>query len=232
MAKNNSVGIRGFLVADPEFKDVNGTKVCSIAVSVEHSYKPKEGGDWKKGKDGIYNVELWGAASDPIKDTKKGSFVAVKGVLEKNKNFINIKGFESITCDAKEAHQKLGAKEWPNNSVTISGLLGKDVEIKEVGGKKLANVSIAVSADYKDKATGEWISKDPNWITVTAWDERAAALEGAKAGDKFEIKGSLHVTENPTPEKTWYNFGVSAASVKKVEKKSPGKEVKEPGRSM
>ena len=52
--------------------------------------------------------------------------------------------------------------------ITVSGNLGQDPEIKEVNGTKVANFSIAVNENNKDR-NGEAQEK-VHWFNVEAWD--------------------------------------------------------------
>ena len=55
--------------------------------------------------------------------------------------------------------------------ITVSGNLGQAPEIKEVNGTKVANFSIAVNENYRDKS-GERQSKT-HWYNVEAWDGKS-----------------------------------------------------------
>jgi len=59
------------------------------------------------------------------------------------------------------------------NQCNFIGRLGKDVDTKyTVSGSAVANISIACSDDYKDKNTGEKISKT-NWINIVMFGKLA-----------------------------------------------------------
>ena len=62
--------------------------------------------------------------------------------------------------------------------ITVSGNLGQAPEIKEVNGTKVANFSIAVNENYRDK-TGEKQSKT-HWYNVEAWDGKPKEIKGKK----------------------------------------------------
>lgn len=231
----NSVGIRGNLVADPEFKEIDGKTVCNFRIGVNHNYTGKDGAE-NSITDGFFPVETW-VAADKLKDVKKGDFVALKGHLKQDKWEKDGQKFSStkiLATDAVKwdfAKSKELAKDWPENSVVLKGNLVKDVEIRDLeGGKKVANIAIAVSADYKKD--GEWVKQDADFIDIEAWDKRAEALQGATKGTTFAFKGSLKQERWVKDGKEQFKIRVSAADVQKVEKKSPAKEVKEPERSM
>lgn len=55
--------------------------------------------------------------------------------------------------------------------ITVSGNIGQQPEIKDVGNGKVANFSVAVNDSYKDKA-GNKVEKT-QWFDVEAWDSTA-----------------------------------------------------------
>lgn len=79
------------------------------------------------------------------------------------------------------------------NKVILIGNVGKDPEIRSTqDGKEIANLSIATSESWKDKATGEKREKT-EWHRVVIFSE---ALTGVvknyvKKGSKIYIEGSL-----------------------------------------
>ena len=77
------------------------------------------------------------------------------------------------------------------NKVQLIGNLGNPAEIKELdGGKKVANFSIAVNENYKNKA-GEKV-ENTNWFNVVAWGKTADIIEKfTSKGSKVAIEGSL-----------------------------------------
>ena len=62
--------------------------------------------------------------------------------------------------------------------ITVSGNVGQPPEIKEVNGTKVANFSIAVNENYRDKS-GEQQSKT-HWFNVEAWDGKPKEKNGKK----------------------------------------------------
>ena len=52
--------------------------------------------------------------------------------------------------------------------ITVSGNIGSDPEIRDVGGTKVANLSVAVNENYTNKA-GEKVEKT-HWYRLEAWD--------------------------------------------------------------
>ena len=75
-------------------------------------------------------------------------------------------------------------------TVTIIGNLGKDAEIKDVNGKRLASFSIADKSGF-----GE--NKQTNWYSVTIWDGLAKTdfVDYLKKGQKVMVVGELSTRE-------------------------------------
>ena len=79
------------------------------------------------------------------------------------------------------------------NNVQLIGNLGEAITVKNLeSGKKVANFSLAVNENYKDKK-GEKIIKT-NWFNLVAWGNTAEILEKyTTKGSKIAINGSLSV---------------------------------------
>lgn len=66
-------------------------------------------------------------------------------------------------------------------NITAHGNLGKDPELKDLGGNQVANFSIAARTG-KDETT---------WINCTVWGKRAeTVMEYLHKGDKITVAGS------------------------------------------
>ncbi|MDO1559909.1 single-stranded DNA-binding protein [Brevundimonas sp. 2R-24] len=79
------------------------------------------------------------------------------------------------------------------NKVILIGNLGKDPEIRSLGsGDRVANLRIATSETWRDKATGERKEKT-EWHTVTIFNENIVkvAENYLKKGSKVYVEGSL-----------------------------------------
>jgi single-strand DNA-binding protein len=79
------------------------------------------------------------------------------------------------------------------NKVIILGNLGADPEIRHTqDGKPIANLRVATSQSWRDKATGERREKT-EWHTVVIFSEGLAkvAAEYLKKGSKVYIEGQL-----------------------------------------
>lgn len=75
-------------------------------------------------------------------------------------------------------------------TVTIFGNLGKDVELKDVKGKRLASFSVADKSGYGD-------NKQTNWYSVTIWDglAKTAFVDYLKKGQQVMVTGELSTRE-------------------------------------
>ena len=82
------------------------------------------------------------------------------------------------------------------NSLTISGRLGRDPEIRFTGGgSAVASASVVVGRSWKNKTTDEWENQD-FWIKVTAWGTLGENFaQSCYKGDKIIATGRLEVRE-------------------------------------
>jgi single-strand DNA-binding protein len=69
----------------------------------------------------------------------------------------------------------------------LSGVLGNDAEVKEVGNSKVINFNVAISMDYKDK-DGNKVEKT-EWVRANMWRENAKVAEYLKKGKRVLIEG-------------------------------------------
>jgi single-strand DNA-binding protein len=79
------------------------------------------------------------------------------------------------------------------NKVILIGNLGRDPEVRRTqDGKPIANLAIATSENWKDKATGERKSKT-EWHRVVIFNEGLAKIaeQYLKKGSKVYLEGSL-----------------------------------------
>ena len=76
------------------------------------------------------------------------------------------------------------------NEVTLLGFVGKDPEIKEVGGIKCSTFSLPTSKKFKDK-NGETKDKT-QWHNIVAWRGLADLVEKyVKKGSELYVKGEI-----------------------------------------
>ena len=75
-------------------------------------------------------------------------------------------------------------------TVTIIGNLGKDAELKDINGKRLASFSVADQSGFGD-------NKQTNWYSVTIWDGLAKTnfVDYLKKGQKVMVVGELSTRE-------------------------------------
>ena len=78
------------------------------------------------------------------------------------------------------------------NKAIILGRLGADPEVKRMqSGDAVANINIATSEAWKDKATGEKREKT-QWHRVVLWQRLAEVAEQyLKKGDQIYIEGKI-----------------------------------------
>ena len=98
------------------------------------------------------------------------------------------------------------------NRMTILGHVGKDPEIREYDGKKLANFPIAVTEKYK---SGDSQQETTEWFDVTVWGAQAGVVE------KYVTKGKQLFVEGRIRTSKWkdkdgndkYGWGVHATKI-------------------
>ncbi len=72
----------------------------------------------------------------------------------------------------------------------LSGALGADAEVKEIGNSKLVTFNVAVSMDYKDQK-GNKVEKT-EWVRANIWkskDQSTKVADYLKKGTKVLIDG-------------------------------------------
>lgn len=79
------------------------------------------------------------------------------------------------------------------NSVTLSGNLTRDAELKTVsGGLSVLNINLAVNERVKDKTSGQW-KNYPNYVNCTMFGARAQSVaQYLTKGTHVTIQGKLH----------------------------------------
>lgn len=80
-----------------------------------------------------------------------------------------------------------------DNQVHFQGRVGAEVELRHTkSSKAVANLSVAISQDYKDKETGEWVKVEPVWVDVTVWGKLAElCAKQTSKGLLIRIQGRL-----------------------------------------
>ncbi|MXV52693.1 single-stranded DNA-binding protein [Pedobacter sp. HMF7647] len=77
-----------------------------------------------------------------------------------------------------------------NNSVRLTGFIGKDPEVKEIGKSQLVRFSMATNHSYKN-LKGEWM-KDTHWHNIVIWNKiDAIDHKRLSKGTEVSIEGRL-----------------------------------------
>lgn len=77
------------------------------------------------------------------------------------------------------------------NKTFILGNVGRDPEVREVGGAKVATFTVATTEKYKDSKSGEW-KENTEWHSIVAWRNTAELAEKyIKKGTQLFIEGKL-----------------------------------------
>ena len=82
------------------------------------------------------------------------------------------------------------------NKVNLIGRLGADPEVKKLDdGTVVANFSVGINENYKDKA-GEWQEKT-SWHRIVAWGKTGELVE------KLLVKGTEVILEGSLQNQSW-----------------------------
>ena len=82
------------------------------------------------------------------------------------------------------------------NKVILVGNLGRDPEGRDVGGKRMVNLSLAVSERWKN-ANGETQTRT-EWVKVVVWNEKIAEV-----AERYLSKGSKIYVEGQLQTRKW-----------------------------
>lgn len=95
------------------------------------------------------------------------------------------------------------------NTVNLKGFLGKDAKTETTRNDSAFTVlSLATKSSYKDKQSGEWISRT-EWHRVICFGNIADGARTLKKGDYVEVQGELRSSDYETP------FGDGQPAVKR-----------------
>jgi len=83
------------------------------------------------------------------------------------------------------------------NKVMLIGNLGRDPEVRTVGGSKVVNLSIATTERWSDKTTGEK-KESTQWHNVVIWNERIGEVV-----ERYVTKGSKIFIEGQLQTRKW-----------------------------
>ena len=86
------------------------------------------------------------------------------------------------------------------NQITLIGRLGAAPEIRQVGGNTVANLRLATSEKWTDKATGERQERT-EWHSVELWGRKAEiAGQYLDKGSLIYVQGKLHYKTRETDD--------------------------------
>jgi len=104
------------------------------------------------------------------------------------------------------------------NKAILIGTLGKDPEIRDVNGKKIATMSLATTRRWRDKS-GEK-KEETQWHRVIAWEKVAGIFESyTKKGSKVCVIGEIQNREYT--DKDGVKKHISEVRVEELELLSP-----------
>ncbi len=104
------------------------------------------------------------------------------------------------------------------NKAILIGTLGKDPEIRDVNGKKIATMSLATTRRWRDKS-GEK-KEETQWHRVIAWEKVAGIFESyTKKGSKVCVIGEIQNREYT--DKDGVKKHISEVRVEEMELLSP-----------
>lgn len=100
------------------------------------------------------------------------------------------------------------------NRIIIIGRLTRDPELRYIAnGTAVANFTLAVEKNFKNKETGE---RDVDFIKVTVWQKLAEnCAKYLKKGSIAAAEGELHINKDKGKDgKTYTNAFVNASNVR------------------
>ena len=81
------------------------------------------------------------------------------------------------------------------NNVTLTGFLGGDADTRTTkNDTNFAAFSLATKNSWKDRATGEWVSRT-EWHRAVVFGRLTAFAATLKKGDHLQIQGQLRTRE-------------------------------------
>lgn len=125
------------------------------------------------------------------------------------------------------------------NKVILVGNVGKDPEIRRTqDGKSIANLSLATSESWRDKATGERKEK-VEWHRIVVFNDGLCKVveQYVKKGSKLYVEGALQTrkwtdqagVEKYSTEVVIQGFGGGITLLDKPETSSTGRHTYQPG---
>ena len=99
------------------------------------------------------------------------------------------------------------------NYCSFIGNLGKDPEIREVAGSKVASFSIAVTEKGFTTKDGKKIEDKTTWVNVVAWKGLASLIGYASKGSKVFVSGKLSQRSYEKDGRTFSVYEIIAESI-------------------
>ena len=99
------------------------------------------------------------------------------------------------------------------NYCSFIGNLGKDPEIREVAGSKVASFSIAVTEKGFTTKDGKKIEDKTTWVNIVAWKGLASLIGYASKGSKVFVSGKLSQRSYEKDGRTFSVYEIIAESI-------------------
>ena len=112
-----------------------------------------------------------------------------------------------------------GKAEFPlmANKVILVGHVGKDPEIRDVGGQRVANLSLATNE--RRKSGDDW-EKYTEWHRLTVWGRLVDVVEKyVTSGKQIYIEGSIHTRKWEKDGRTNYSTEITVRELELLGKK-------------
>ncbi|WNL63600.1 single strand DNA binding protein [Aeromonas phage ST4] len=108
------------------------------------------------------------------------------------------------------------------NQCNFTGRLGKDPEVRQVGNDSVANFTLAVGEQWKDKQSGERKERT-TWVNVVIWGKLADVVKQyATKGMLVRITGKLQVRQWDKDGVAQYSTEIVASEFQMLSSKSDG----------
>jgi single-strand DNA-binding protein len=80
--------------------------------------------------------------------------------------------------------------------VTLQGNLGADVRYRDTAKGPVASFRVGTKPSWRDRETGQWVSGDTTWYSVSAWRDLADhCRDSLRRGDPVVVHGRLTARE-------------------------------------
>jgi len=99
------------------------------------------------------------------------------------------------------------------NYCSFIGNLGKDPEIREAAGSKVASFSIAVTEKGFTTKEGKKVEDKTTWVNIVAWKGLASLIGYASKGSKVFVSGKLSQRSYEKDGRTVYVYEIVAESI-------------------